>query len=43
MGNCGVGFAPCRTDEDSREFLLNLVEAVEDMSVHKQAAVACDF
>ena len=31
MGNCGVGFAPCRTDQDSRDFLLNLVEAVEDM------------
>ena len=31
MGNCGVGFAPCRTDEDSRTFLLNLVEAVEDI------------
>jgi N-acyl-D-amino-acid deacylase len=31
MGNCGVGFAPCRTDEASREFLLNLVEAVEDI------------
>ena len=30
-GNCGVGFAPCRTDEDSRTFLLNLVEAVEDI------------
>ena len=31
MRNCGVGFAPCRTDEDSRTFLLNLVEAVEDI------------
>ena len=26
-----MGFAPCRTDEDSRTFLLNLVEAVEDI------------
>ena len=31
MGNCGVGFAPCRTDADSRDFLLSLVEAVEDI------------
>ena len=31
MGNCGVGFAPCRTDTASRDFLLNLVEAVEDI------------
>lgn len=30
-GNCGVGFAPCRTDKESRSFLLNLVEAVEDI------------
>jgi len=29
MGNCGVGFAPCA--ESRREFLINLVEAIEDV------------
>ena len=29
MGNCGVGFAPCQ--RDLRPFLLNLMEAVEDI------------
>jgi len=29
MGNCGVGFAPCRPDE--RELLLRLMEGVEDI------------
>lgn len=31
MGNCGIGFAPARTGESDREFLLSLVEAVEDI------------
>ncbi len=29
MGNCGVGFAPCRPQE--REMLLQLMEGVEDI------------
>ena len=29
MGNCGVGFAPCAATR--REFLINLVEAIEDV------------
>ena len=29
MGNCGVGFAPCAASR--REFLMNLVEAIEDI------------
>ena len=29
MGNCGVGFAPARPDE--RDFLIELMEAVEDI------------
>lgn len=29
MGNCGVGFAPCQ--KDRREFLVSLMEAVEDI------------
>jgi N-acyl-D-aspartate/D-glutamate deacylase len=29
MGNCGVGFAPCRPDE--REMLIRLMEGVEDI------------
>ena len=29
MGNCGVGFAPCR--EDDRERLMSLMEGVEDI------------
>jgi len=29
MGNCGVGFAPCQ--KERRDFLINLVEAIEDV------------
>ena len=29
LGNCGVGFAPCR--EDQRDLLINLMEGVEDI------------
>lgn len=29
MGNCGVGFAPCRPNE--REWLINVMEGVEDI------------
>jgi N-acyl-D-aspartate/D-glutamate deacylase len=29
MGNCGVGFAPCRPEE--REWLINVMEGVEDI------------
>src|SRR5215470_6102591 len=29
MGNCGVGFAPCR--EDQHDLLINLMEGVEDI------------
>jgi N-acyl-D-aspartate/D-glutamate deacylase len=29
MGNCGVGFAPCR--EDQHDMLINLMEGVEDI------------
>jgi N-acyl-D-aspartate/D-glutamate deacylase len=29
MGNCGVGFAPCRPDQ--RDLLVNLMEGVEDV------------
>jgi len=29
MGNCGVGFAPCRKED--REWLLNVMEGVEDI------------
>tara|TARA_R110001592_G_scaffold260403_1_gene525058 strand:- start:185773 stop:187494 length:1722 start_codon:yes stop_codon:yes gene_type:complete len=29
IGNCGVGFAPCRPDE--REYLCNVMEGVEDI------------
>ena len=29
MGNCGVGFAPCRADD--REKLVELMEGVEDI------------
>lgn len=29
MGNCGVGFAPCRPDQ--RDLLINLMEGVEDV------------
>lgn len=31
IGNCGVGFAPCRRDEASREGLVRLMEGVEDI------------
>ena len=31
IGNCGVGFAPCRTDEATREALSRLMEGVEDI------------
>jgi N-acyl-D-amino-acid deacylase len=31
MGNCGIGFAPVRSGLKDREFLLQLVEAVEDI------------
>jgi N-acyl-D-amino-acid deacylase len=29
MGNCGVGFAPCRPDQ--HELLIRLMEGVEDI------------
>ncbi|MFT7520073.1 MAG: N-acyl-D-amino-acid deacylase [Kiritimatiellia bacterium] len=29
MGNCGVGFAPCRSED--REWLINVMEGVEDI------------
>lgn len=29
MGNCGVGFAPCRTED--RDWLINVMEGVEDI------------
>ena len=29
LGNCGVGFAPCRADQ--RDLLINLMEGVEDI------------
>jgi N-acyl-D-aspartate/D-glutamate deacylase len=31
MGNCGVGFAPARPGEDAHEFLIALMEGVEDI------------
>lgn len=31
IGNCGVGFAPCKRDEASREALVRLMEGVEDI------------
>ncbi len=31
MGNCGIGFAPIRPSVKEREFLLQLVESVEDI------------
>lgn len=31
IGNCGVGFAPCRTDDATREALARLMEGVEDI------------
>ena len=31
IGNCGVGFAPCRSDEPSRDAMVRLMEGVEDI------------
>lgn len=31
MGNCGVGFAPVRPAQDQRDFLINMLEGVEDI------------
>lgn len=31
IGNCGVGFAPCRADESSRDAMVRLMEGVEDI------------
>lgn len=31
IGNCGVGFAPCRKDDAAREGLARLMEGVEDI------------
>jgi N-acyl-D-aspartate/D-glutamate deacylase len=31
MGNCGIGFAPCKADEASRDQLIAVVEDVEDI------------
>ncbi len=31
MGNCGIGFAPCKQDEQSRDQLIAVVEDVEDI------------
>ena len=31
MGNCGIGFAPIRQGAKDRQFLLDLVDAVEDV------------
>ncbi len=31
MGNCGVGFAPARSGPDAHEFLISLMEGVEDI------------
>ncbi len=31
MGNCGVGFAPARRGDDDHEFLIALMEGVEDI------------
>lgn len=31
MGNCGVGFAPCRQSQDARDGLIRLMEGVEDI------------
>jgi N-acyl-D-amino-acid deacylase len=36
MGNCGVGFAPCRPDE--RELLMVLMEGIEDIPLPIMAA-----
>ena len=32
MGNCGIGFAPCQADR--REFLAQLMEAIEDIPLN---------
>ena len=31
MGNCGVGFAPARTSESEREFMIRMMEGVEEI------------
>ena len=31
MGNCGVGFAPARTGSEAHDFLISLMEGVEDI------------
>ncbi|MBS0256071.1 MAG: amidohydrolase family protein, partial [Proteobacteria bacterium] len=31
IGNCGVGFAPCRPDEAARAAMIHLMEGVEDI------------
>jgi N-acyl-D-aspartate/D-glutamate deacylase len=31
MGNCGVGFAPARPGEEAHDFLISLMEGVEDI------------
>src|SRR6266511_4713878 len=31
MGNCGVGFAPAHRDQDRRDWLIQLMEGVEDI------------
>ncbi|MGB5078850.1 MAG: amidohydrolase family protein [Sphingorhabdus sp.] len=31
IGNCGVGFAPCRADAGSRDAMVRLMEGVEDI------------
>ena len=31
IGNCGVGFAPCRADAASRDAMVRLMEGVEDI------------
>ncbi len=31
MGNCGIGFAPCRPDDESHDQLIAVVEDVEDI------------
>ncbi len=31
IGNCGVGFAPCRSDAASRDAMVRLMEGVEDI------------
>jgi N-acyl-D-amino-acid deacylase len=35
MSNCGIGFAPCRTEQ--RELLMKLMEGVEDIPAHVMA------